>query len=76
MFGKMFAWKEIVRKGYGKECYGSKKKNSDSFSSFSKLWNSNALSRFNGDFSRDNLPNIKDGAYVISFDEYADTGIY
>ena len=55
---------------------GQKKKNSDSFSSFSKLWNSNALSRFNGDFSRDNLPNIKDGAYVISFDEYADTGIY
>ena len=74
----MFAWKGIVRAGYGNECYGSKKKKKiyDSFSSFSKLWNSNALSRFNGDFSRDNLPNIKDGAYVISFDKYADTGIY
>ena len=30
--------------------------------------------RFNGVFSRDNLPKKtkKDGAYVISFDEYAD----
>ena len=33
--------------------------------------------RFNGVFSRDNLPKkIKDGAYVINFDEYADTGIH
>ena len=31
--------------------------------------------RFNGVFSRDNLPKkIKDGAYVINLDEYADTG--
>ena len=30
--------------------------------------------RFNGVFSRDNLPNkIKDGAYAINPDEYADT---
>ena len=29
--------------------------------------------RFNGVFSRDNLPKkIKDGAYVINLDEYAD----
>ena len=29
--------------------------------------------RFNGVFSRDNLPNkVKDGAFVISLDEYAD----
>ena len=29
--------------------------------------------RFNGVFSRNNLPKkIKDGAYVINFDEYAD----
>ena len=29
--------------------------------------------RFNGAYSRDNLPNkIKDGAYVIKLDEYAD----
>ena len=32
-------------------------------------------SRFNGVFSRDNLPKkIKDGAYVINLDWYADTG--
>ena len=29
--------------------------------------------RFNGVFSRDNLPNkVKDGAFVINLDEYAD----
>ena len=33
--------------------------------------------RFNGVSSRDNLPKkIKDGAYVINFDEYADTGTH
>ena len=32
---------------------------------------------FNGVFSRDNLPKkIKDEAYVINFDEYADTGTH
>ena len=31
--------------------------------------------RFNGVFLRDNLPKkIKVGAYIINFDEYADTG--
>ena len=35
--------------------------------------------RFNGVFSRDNLPKkktIKDGTYVINLDEYADTGTH
>ena len=33
--------------------------------------------RFNGVFSRDNLPKkIKDGTYVINFDEYAETGTH
>ena len=33
--------------------------------------------KFNGVFSRDNLPKkIKDGAYVINLDEYADTGTH
>ena len=32
--------------------------------------------RFNGIFSRDNLPKIKDGAYVISLDEYSDIGTH
>ena len=33
--------------------------------------------RFNGVFSRDNLPKkVKDEAYVINFDEYADAGTH
>ena len=33
--------------------------------------------RFNGVFSRDDLPKkINDGAYVINLDEYADTGTH
>ena len=33
--------------------------------------------RFNGVYSRDNLPNkIKDGAYVKNLDEYSDTGTH
>ena len=33
--------------------------------------------RFNGVYSRNNLPNkIKDGAYVINLDEYADVGAH
>ena len=33
--------------------------------------------RFNGVFSRDNLPNnIKNGAYVINLDEYHDIGTH
>ena len=33
--------------------------------------------RFNGVYSRDNLPNkIKDGAFVIDLDEYFDTGTH
>ena len=30
------------------------------------------MPRFNGVYSRDNLPRIKDGAYVIKLDEYSD----
>ena len=34
-------------------------------------------SRFNGVYSRDNLPNkIRDGAYVINLDEYSDIGTH
>ena len=34
-------------------------------------------SRFNGVYSRDNLPNkTKDGAYIINPDEYSDTGTH
>ena len=34
-------------------------------------------SRFNGVYSRDNLPDkIKDGAYIINRDEYSDIGTH
>ena len=33
-------------------------------------------SRFNGVYSRDNLSKIKDGAYVITLDEYSDVGTH
>ena len=32
--------------------------------------------RFNGVYSRDNLPEIKDGAYVINLDEHSDIGTH
>ena len=32
--------------------------------------------RFNGVYSRDNLPKTKDGADVISLDEYSDIGTH
>ena len=33
-------------------------------------------SRFNSVYSRDNLPKIKHGAYVINLDEYSDIGTH
>ena len=33
-------------------------------------------SRFNGVYSRDNLPKRKDGAYLINLDEYSDIGTH
>ena len=32
--------------------------------------------RFNGVYSRDNLPKVKDGVYVTNLDEYADIGTH
>ena len=32
--------------------------------------------KFNGVHSRDNLPKIKDGVYVINVDEYSDVGTH
>ena len=32
--------------------------------------------RFNGVYSRDNLPKIKDGAYIINLDGYSDIGTH
>ena len=33
-------------------------------------------SNFNGDYSRNNLPKIKDGTYVINFYEYESIGTH
>ena len=33
-------------------------------------------STFNGIYSRDNLPKVKVGAYVINLDEYSDIGTH
>ena len=42
---------------------------------FEIKWYYNNEQRFNGVFSRDNLPKtMKDGDYVINLDEYADVG--
>ena len=32
--------------------------------------------RFNGVYSRDNLPEIKDRAYIVNLDEYSDIGTH
>ena len=32
--------------------------------------------RFDGVYSRDNLPRIKDGAYVINLNQYSDIGTH
>ena len=32
--------------------------------------------RFNGIYSRDNLQKIKDGAYIMTLDEYSDIGTH
>ena len=32
--------------------------------------------RYNGVYSRDNLPKVKDEAYVINLDEYSDIGTH
>ena len=32
--------------------------------------------RFNGLYSRDTLPKIKDGAYIINLDQYSDIGTH
>ena len=68
-------WKGIVRAGYG-----SKKKNlipPHPLTNFEIQKYCINEPRFNDFFSRDNLPKkIKDGAYVINLDEYADTGTH
>ena len=77
--GMMRVGKGIVRAGEGS---GSKKK-LNSLLPFHPLTNIEineyyaSEPRFNGVYSRDNLPNkIKRGAYVINLDEYENTGTH
>ena len=42
---------------------------------FNKLWNAK-LPKFNGAYLRNNLTKIKDGAYVITLDEYGSIGTH
>ena len=75
----------IVRAGDGilRAGEGSKKNNLNSLLPFHPLTNIEiseyyaSESRFNGVYSRDNLPKItKKGAYVINLDEYKNTGTH
>ena len=46
---------------------------------FNKFWNPKTLSewtKINGVYSKDNLPKIKDGAYIIILDEYSNIGTH
>ena len=48
-------------------------------SSFNQFWNTKYYqkeSRFNGVFSRGNLPTIKDGAYIIHLDKHSYIGTH
>ena len=84
LLGNSLTGRGIVRAGYGK-----KKKNSKSrlWNKSGFLMSSYPLTRFeiqkyyqneprfNGVYSRDNLPKkVKDGAYITTLDEYADVG--
>ena len=71
--GASFLENMLPGRGIVRASHGSKDGKFDSTSSVDKLWNSKYQNepRFNGVFSRDNLPyKIKDGAYVINLDEY------
>ena len=71
----------IVRTGYGNK--KGKKKQQNRFlmppnplTSFETQKYYQNKFRFNGVYSRDNLPKIKDGDYVINLDEYYDIGTH
>ena len=78
----------IVRAGYGRlslNSFKSKKKQKNNgflmpphpLTNFEIQKYYQNDSKFNGVYSRDNLPNkIKDGAYVINLDEYCDIGTH
>ena len=66
---------KILSNKYGQKLLDSTKKSTtDAIKTASKTAIQN--SRFNGVYSRDYLPKIKDGAYVINLDEYSDIGTH
>ena len=89
LLGNLLSIKGIVRAGEGS---GSKKKSLNSLLPFHPLANIEineyyaSEPRFNGGYSRNNLPNkirskelgsaVKKGAYVINLDEYENTGTH
>ena len=79
--GKNRAGEGIVRAGYGNN-KKVKKQQKGFLMSPHPLTNFDVQkyyqneSRLNGVYSRDNLPKIKDGAYVINLDEYSDIGTH
>ena len=85
LLGNLLTGKGIMRAGEGivRAGEGSKKKNLNSLLPFHPLTNMEISEyysnepRFNGVYSRDNLPKItKKGAYVINLDEYENTGTH
>ena len=84
LLGNMLAGKRVIRAGVGtaKVGYGSKdlyfKKiliPPHPFTNFEIQTYYQNEPRFNGLYSKDNLPDtIKDGVYVINLDEYSDNG--
>ena len=81
MLGNLLTGKEIVRAGFGAKRVGYiLKKNfliaPYPITNFEIQKHYENEPRFDGVFSRDNLSKTKDGAYVISLDEYADVGTH
>ena len=83
LLGNLLTGKETVRAGEGflREGEGIKKKEAlippRPLTNFEKKEYYENEPRFNGVYSRDNLPKtIKNGAYVIELDEYADIGTH
>ena len=85
LLGNLLTGKGIMRAGDGivRAGEGSKKKNLNALLPFHPLTNIEISEyysnepRFNGVYSRDNLPKItKKGAYIINLDEYENTGTH
>ena len=85
LLGNMLAGKGVIRAGEGNARVGYRPKRSSfkkfflipphAFTNFEIQMYYQNEPRFNGIYSRDNLPDkIKDGAYVINLDEYYDIG--